>query len=283
MKKLILIATLLFIFTIAAYPNEYVINDGIRHYHKMINDCEGIDWAACEGYPILYHQIGSLFVNDGTDFFIFNAFLIFFLIPIGFSLISGIKELGLFYLLFTNISLLTFDGGTFPSIIAIMFWVGFLLQKDWRIKVILFILAALTHNASVVLFAITIFASIIKEVYYNFKEKGFLFSLPYTYDISKFLEHPEWHFSSYLISIFPVTLVIGLLEIFKQKKIHYLIIGLAALIWSLQTYRAFFVVILIALIGFTDFYTRQPRNIRTAIIGFGIVNLILNYYFTWFK
>ncbi len=286
MKKLIILAILLVLFILTTYPTENILDkDGVRHFNKMIDNCEAVEWGSCENYPPLYHLFGGLIVNTEIDFFILNTILMFFIIPIGLSLISGKPRLGLFFLLFTNIPTLTLAWGSYPSALIILFWIGFVFQKDLRMKALMFILGALTHNAGIALFSVTIFGWLLKEAYSNLKEQGYLFAvptIPVSFDISQFLTHPEWHFNSYLTSVFPATLVIGLIEIIKQKRIEYLLVGAIALIWSLQSYRTYFILVIIALIGFTDFYARQTKPVQKAIIAFGILNVMFNYYFTWF-
>lgn len=287
MKKTILVGIILFLSVLIIQPTSELTEDGIYHFPKILGKCDEITWIACETYPPLYHIIAGFFVNSEQTFYIFNLIIVLLIFPIVLEYFTKIKNTGLFYLLFTNISFLTLDLYFMPQIMMMMLWVIFLFQKNPIIRITIFIASIFTHNAGWLLIGITFIAELmrphIENLIDNLTLKVLPITIPVTFDIKNFAGHPEWHLGFYFINIFPLALIVGIFEIIKQKKYDWMIIGFASLIWSFEIARAFLPLILLTTITFTQFYAKQNKKMKMAIIGFGLISISLNFFFYFIK
>lgn len=249
--------------------------DAERHYHKVIGECDSIDWGACESYPGLYHFIAGLFVNGKGDFLLFNILMMIVVLPLVLFWYSKNIYVPIFYFIGTNLSVIPFSGGTYPSFFILIFWVIFLkTDKDW-LKVVLLILSIFIHNAGVYLFLIT---WLLQGIFANGKNNFSPIVLGFTGGINRLAVNVNSYIDGFFLSMFPLFSVLGLMKLIKQHRIDLIMIVIISLTWSLVNIRAIYPAVIILLFSFSDYFRDSNLYVKVLLLIGALGYLAVSFY-----
>ena len=252
--------------------------DNERHYAKIIGQCDQINWNECEEYPPMYSWIAQFFVNNTYSFMLFNFFLTLIVFPIAISFITKNWDFGLLFLLFSNVGILTLNVGTYPTLLALILWTIFYLNKNPYIRIFLLIIGTFVHNG----IYLALIATWLLEYLVKLDWKNILpISSPFTFnfDLNKILIQLPDTLDLYFKSGFIISYLIGLKQFLIEKKYELIILFFISLILSISILRTIYFAIFIAMWGFAKFYEQQDNSTKYKILGIGIIYKIFMVYF----
>lgn len=183
-NQLIKALVVVFIFTLGfSYFLLYTIEkehaDYGRHFFKASTDCKGDaekygweinDWQGqntCETYAPLFHWLAKPFAFDMKTFNYFLAILIFIATPLTLVYISRHWISAWFFFATTHYAWYFIDGA-YPQALANLLAIAILIEKDWKIDIILALLATISHSHGFILALVVLTAKYFNKL--NIKE-----------------------------------------------------------------------------------------------------------------
>lgn len=255
------------------YPEGSIFSfDNERHYYKITNQCDQIEWSACENYPPMYSWLAQFFVDGEFSFLLFNLFFVMIAFPLAISFITKSWDFGLLFLLYSNIGLLTLNVGTYPTLLALLIWTAFYLNKNPIIRIALFTIGLFTHNGLyLVLIATWLLEYLVKIDWKQHLPVAFTSPFEFNFNLTKILTGLPKYLDFCFKSGFIVSYLIGLKQLIIEKKYELIILVFASFILSFSIIRAFYLAVFILIWGFTRFYEQQEDSIKHRILIGGII------------
>lgn len=164
-------------YTLKGTPNG--TNDFLAHYYKTTGDIENekaLEYYSpdfLEKYPQVFHILAKPFAVNEFGFYAFAVILVCLIAPALLYKIAG--DFAVFIYFAISLPHMILYNATFPSFLIMIYVLIYLLnRKNWKLLIVLAMLAVVTHKHGFFIFALICFAEM-AQIY--FTDKKFLAGL----------------------------------------------------------------------------------------------------------
>lgn len=253
-------------------------NDFLFHFFRSQNKCEELSYYYnCGSYPVGYTVLSQFFSFNETSFFIFNLFLICFLIPL--ILKQLVKNNWIIPLYFAcSFPFNVLYAGIFPQMFIALCFLCYLLFRGSQYKYIFVGIGIFSHNLGLPFFSIIVLfdflADLLKEADFNFQQKQDYFYPILAFPILKQVALGERLIESFFKPMPFVFAWIGFKKLIQERMYFLLSILIITIAYAFIDIRTLLFSEIILIIPASIYLSKSRKSFKILLII-----LILFYWF----